>query len=252
MVIRPPIYQHPELSGETFFIQGEKGKRPGLLFIHGFTATTVEVRRIANYFNEKGYNVSAPLLPGHGTTPIDLNRQSWKDWTTTVDKAFSKLSKEFPEVCVFGESMGALLSLWLANQHPEIKQVFLFSPALKIDGLWMSLFTWPFISYLYKKNTDDSMLWQGYNVVPLRAAEQLFKLQRKIKNILPKIKTDVLIFQGKKDQTINKDGTIETFNLLGSKNKELIWLDNSSHCILLDVDLPYVEEKCLNTMIDRG
>lgn len=252
MATHPAIYQHPELSGKTIYMEGEKGKKQGLLFIHGFTATTVEVRQITNYFNVIGYTVSAPLLPGHGTTPEDLNHQSWKDWTIAVDESFSKLSQEFSEICVFGESMGALLSLWLANKHHEINNVFLFSPALKIDGLWMSLFTWPFTSYVFKKNTDESMQWQGYNVVPLRAAAQLFRLQKMIKKLLPKIKTNILIFQGKKDQTINTNGTIETFNLLGSKNKELIWLDNSSHCILLDVDLLFVEEKCLNVLIDRG
>ena len=88
------------------------------------------------------------------------------------------------------------------------------------------------------------MPWQGYNVVPLHAATQLLKLQRLVKKALPGIKNDTLIFQGKKDMTINPAGTIQTYNLLGSMNKRLIWLEESPHCILLGGDLALVEEIC--------
>ena len=45
----------------------------------------------------------------------------------------------------------ALLSLFLSSKHPEIERLFLFSPAMKIDGLWESLFAWPFIRIFTKK-----------------------------------------------------------------------------------------------------
>jgi carboxylesterase len=240
-----PIYQHPELDGKSFYINGNKNKNKGLFFIHGFTATTVEVKQIALFFNKEGYTVVAPLLPGHGTTPFDMNKQTWSAWIKSVEESYQKLSMECSQVFVFGESMGALLALWLAYYHTEIKQIFLFAPALKVDGLWKSFFIWPFSSYVYKKNTDDSMLWQGYNVIPLRAATQFFRLQNKVKKLLHQVKNDAFIFQGKKDKTINLEGTVETYKLLGSKNKELIWLDNSSHCILLDKELPMVEAICM-------
>jgi len=53
-----------------------------------------------------------------------------------------------------------------------------------------------------------------------------------------------LIFQGKNDQTINPSGTIKTYHLLGSPQKSLVWLENSSHCILLDKELPSVLKIC--------
>ena len=241
---RPTLFQHPELNGEDFFINGSSEKSIGLLFIHGFTATTVEVRQIANYFHSLGYSVRGPLLPGHGTTPEDMNKKNLDDWINAAENAYLQLKRTKERICVFGESMGALLSFILASRHPEIEKLFIFSPALKIDGLWKSILIWPFIPYVYKKNTDESMLWQGYNVVPLHAATQLLKLQKKVINQLPKISCETQIFQGKKDKTINPLGTIETFNLLGSRVKNLIWLENSSHCILLDTELPEVLEIC--------
>jgi carboxylesterase len=244
MTNSPNVYQHPELDGRTFFLSGSKAKEIGLLFFHGFTATTVEVRKIAIYFHTLGYTVSGPLLPGHGTTPEDMNSKSIEDWVITAENAYLELKKKCSRVIVFGESMGGLLTLLLASKHPEIEKLFVFSPALKIDGLWQSFFAWPFVPYVFKKNTDESMLWQGYNVVPLRAATQLLKLQKKVKALLPSITTDALIFQGRNDHTINPLGTIKTYNSLGSKQKRLIWLEESSHCILLDKELPQVMQIC--------
>jgi len=237
---RPVIYQHPEMDGKSFFFEGEKNKTTGLLFIHGFTATTVEVRQIADHFSRLGYTVAAPLLPGHGSTPSDMNKVIVTDWINKVEESYSLLRMMKEKVIVFGESMGALLSLYLAYNHREIEQLFLFSPALEINGLWKSRFVWPFIPYIYKKNTDDSMAWQGYNVVPLHAAAELLKLQKNVKKILPEITIPAMVFLGKKDKTINLEGGVKTYELIGSTEKKLIWLDESSHCILIDKELQKV------------
>lgn len=245
MPINPPIYQHPELDGQAFTLHGTKYPDIALMFIHGFTATTVEVKTIAKFFNEKGFTVSGPLLPGHGLSPRDLNRKEWKDWVAVVESTYDKLKMVHKTVYVFGESMGALLTLWLAANNSEIKKIFLFSPALVIDGLWSSKLFWPFKEYIYKKNTDDSMAWQGYNVVPLRAAASLFDLQRIIKRLLPTIKTEAFIFQGKLDTTINLKSSQLVYDRLSSKRKTLIWLEESHHCILLDKEIGIVQEQCL-------
>jgi esterase/lipase len=49
-----------------------------------------------------------------------------------------------------------------------------------------------------------------------------------------------MVFLGKNDRTINLDGGVKTFEKLGSSTKKLIWLDESSHCILLDKELQKV------------
>ena len=245
MKIKPPVYQHPEMDGASFTLEGTKFPNCALLFIHGFTATTVEVRLIADIFHSKGFSVSGPLLPGHGLSPQDLNRKNWKDWAKSVNDAYVSLRKTHKVVFVFGESMGALLSLWLASNHSEIRKIFLFSPALVINGLWVSKLLWPFKSYIYKKNTDDTMAWQGYNVVPLRAAASLHDFQQKVKRLLPLINSETFIFQGKMDTTINTNSAQLVYDGISSPKKKLTWLDESRHCILLDKQLDFVVDTCL-------
>lgn len=247
----PPIYQHPELDGQAFTLQGAKHPDTSLLFIHGFTATTVEVKIIANFFHMKGFTVSAPLLPGHGQSPKELNRKNWKNWVKAVEDSYKTQKNSHKNVYVFGESMGALLTLWLAANHSEIKKIFLFSPALVIDGLWSAKLFWPLRSYIFKKNIDDSMAWQGLNVVPLRAAASLYDFQWIIKKLLPTIETEAFIFQGKLDSTINPKSAELVYEQLKSNRKTLTWLDESRHCILLDKQIDLVQEQCYLELLNN-
>ena len=51
----------------------------GVLLIHGFPGSPVEMRLIGEYLNEREMTVLAPLLPGHGTTPEDLYQRKYPE-----------------------------------------------------------------------------------------------------------------------------------------------------------------------------
>jgi carboxylesterase len=245
---KPNIFQHAELDGSPFHW---KGNDTGILLTHGFTATSVEVRQMAEFLHAQGFTVAGPLLPGHGKTIDDMNSVSWHDWVNEVENFYLQIAKECERVFVIGESMGALLSIEVSVRHPEIAGAMLFSPALIVPKLWITGWIWPFRSFMYKKNVDESMPWQGFNVVPLHAANQLLKLQRYVKGILHNMAIPTLVFQGKLDRSINPLSSIEILEGISAEDKELIWLKESTHCILLDVQLPEVEEICLKFIQDH-
>ncbi|HEV3505290.1 MAG TPA: alpha/beta fold hydrolase, partial [Actinomycetes bacterium] len=58
-----------------------------------------------------GFETEAPMLPGHGTSPEDLARCGWDDWTAAAEKAFQRLAR--PLLCV-GLSMGGALAAGVA------------------------------------------------------------------------------------------------------------------------------------------
>lgn len=242
---KSPIFQNPESDGGSFFWTGKPGQKTAILLFHGFTATTVEVRPMARYLNEQGYTVSGPLLPGHGVSPEELNRTHFKDWIAAAEQAYCELQGKFDHVFIMGESMGGLCALWLASQHPEINGVLVFAPALIIPNLWETRLIWPFIQYKHKTNVDLSSPWQGFNVVPLRAAAQLHKFQQVVRKRLPLIQQPLLVFQGKLDRTINPLSSPEVLEWVSSEESELVWLDESGHCILLDKQMDLVEKLSL-------
>lgn len=241
-MIRPQIYQHAELDGNSFY--WPKGET-AVLCLHGFTATTVEVRTIASFFCDLGFTTSGPLFPGHGTSPEDSNTKNWKDWVNTAEASFFHLKQNHKTIFILAESMGALTALHLAAKYADIAGLMLFAPALKIPRLWKAKLFWPLKEYIYKKNADDSMLWQGYNVVPLKAAASLYDFQRVVERELYKVKAPAIIFQGKKDTTIDPMSSVIVADGISSTEKELVWLPQSRHVILLDQQLPEVESICL-------
>jgi carboxylesterase len=81
--MKKSVYQNPNLAGGTI---NHSGNNIGVLLIHGFTATTAEVRFLADHFIKQDCTVIAPLLPGHGTDPSDLNKQKFIDWIKCVEK----------------------------------------------------------------------------------------------------------------------------------------------------------------------
>ena len=73
-----------------FFLEGGPS---GALLIHGFTGSPPEMRLVGQYLHERGLTVSAPLLPGHGTSADDLNRCRWSDWTGRAQAALAELRR---------------------------------------------------------------------------------------------------------------------------------------------------------------
>jgi carboxylesterase len=229
--------QHPQLDGEALFWPGNS---IGFLLIHGFTATTTEVRPLAAFLHELGYTVSAPLLPGHGTTPQELNKKKWTDWVLCVEKAYQHLQRTCRVIFIGGESMGGLLSLYHAKMHPEVAGILLYAPALKVLQLGKAQLLSTVRDFRWKKGGDQSMPWKGYRVVPLKASRQLYKFQNIVFRMLPGITQPTLIHQGRKDRSLDLRGPDILLKRLGSKDKTLLWFEKSQHCILLDQEFDQV------------
>jgi carboxylesterase len=235
-VTNNPHLHNPQLEADPFFLEG-KGQY-GVLLMHGFTATCSEVRGLGRVLNRAGFTVSGPMLPGHGTQPADLNRTRWQDWTAAMERAYQDLAGRCQRVIVGGESTGALLALYLAAQHPQIAGVLAYAPALKLPMRWhqkiqLQLFA-PFVPFLDKDDLEGNSTWQGYKVNPLKALIQLTRLQDAVRAELPKITQPVLIVQGRQDSTIDPLSPQIVHDTIRSTVKELHWMDNSGHCVLLE------------------
>jgi len=240
----PALYQNPQLDGSPFF--WEAGPI-GVLLIHGFTATTAEVRPLARALLAEGYTVSGPLLPGHGVSPEDANRYTWNDLTNAIQHAYLALNKCCQKVFVGGESMGGLLALYQAAVSPEISGVLAYAPAIRLRAWWIPYLARglrPFTAYRPKPPAVPSpaeAMWSGYSVYPLKAMTELFKLQKEVSKRLGSIHAPILLSQGALDQSIGTDCIDVIAQKVSSSYKEIHWLNQSGHCVLLDCERTQVE-----------
>ena len=229
------IFRNPQLDGSAF--SWEAGPI-GVLLCHGFTATTTEVRLLANALYAQGYTISAPLLPGHNTTPKDCNRYTWQDWYAAFEQACLQLSAKCQGVVVGGESTGALLALYHAAHHHDDLAILCYAPALRLTTSPIKVFLFsllkPFITSIPKPPSTDDNPWKGYKVNPLKAASQLLRLQKVVPPLLPQIQQPILILQGKLDPTVHPLASQTINDRVSSAVKQLHWLENSTHCVILD------------------
>ncbi len=226
--------QHPELDGNSFTYDGDS---IGILLLHGLTATTAEVRLFANNLRQYGWTISAPLLPGHGTSLLDLERCRWQDWTKQAEESYRNLARRCTRVFIGGESMGGLLATYLASIFPEIAGILLYSPAFRARKLWMTTIAHYFVRFKRKSNLNDGLLWKGYKFHSTRAGYQLLKLQLRMEKQYHLIHQPMAMFLGKLDTTIDLVAAEAIFDQIPASNKSFHIYGASTHCMLLDREL---------------
>lgn len=234
--------RNPHLDGDPFSWHAGTPSA-GALLIHGYTACPAEVRPLGKYLHERGYTVLAPLLPGHNTTPQDMNRQRWRDWTDAVERAYQELKATCDRIFVCGESMGGLLTLYLASEHLEIAGIVVYATALRVANhdktMFQAALLHRFVPYVKKPErepSDADARWRGYTVNPVPALMQLKQLQDVVRKRLPQIFQPILVIQGRLDKSIDLQSGEIIMNEVGSQRKEMRWLDNSTHCVILDCE----------------
>lgn len=249
----------PEGWIEDFVAEGSGEKTNiGILLVHGFTGTPASMRPWAHYFHDRGYTVSVPLIPGHGTTWHDLNHVRWQEWPEKVESELKKLRQKCSKVFICALSMGGGNSLYvIANNQELVDGLILVNPMIHIPGIQIKFVH--LISRIQKSRAsvgDDikkpGVTEWGYDALPLKGVAQLYKYLKLARASLPSIKVPTLLFHSVDDHVLPVSNTEIIMKELGSADKRRIELTNSYHVATLDYDADlifensrlFIEEKC--------
>ncbi|MBN1658868.1 MAG: alpha/beta fold hydrolase [Anaerolineae bacterium] len=233
----------------------------GVLLIHGYTGSVAETRPMGEYLAARGLTVRCPLLPGHGTTPEDLQSIYWREWTDEVEASLADLRAHSGQVFIGGLSLGSLLTLWLGAHHPEVAGLIAMAPAVKVSNRLMPLTV--AARHVLKRNPmgameDDLVDPEGagrqwsYDELPLWGAGEVYLLQRVVMRALPSIRLPILIFQGRRDVHCAPDAAQILHDKIGSTDKRIVWLETSGHNILVDAERQFVWEESYRWIAQRA
>lgn len=249
--------QHAHLNPGPFFLDGGP---TGILLVHGFTGSPPEMRLVAEALHSAGLTVLAPLLPGHGTMVEDMNRVRWTDWAECVEQAYRKLGDHCHKVFAAGISLGSLLTMNLAAEHPELAGAILYSPATHVQNPLLPLA--PVARHFVKLQPvsgasdlvdpeADSRLW-CYDKHPVPAAAELYALQRRVRRLLPTLQPPLLIVYSTGDHAIHPTSAQRTYDRAGSRDKQIIEIEQSGHAITVDRQWRCVAEQTLAWVKQHG
>lgn len=136
---RKSVWKHNEGNLPFMMLQGDKVGR-SIVLVHGLTDGPWYMRDLAKIFYDRGYNVVAVRLQGHGTRPEDLQKVTLDQWQKDVAGGIDFARRMGHEVSLAGFSTGAALVLDAVgkngklpkDQQVNLGDVFLFSPALEL------------------------------------------------------------------------------------------------------------------------
>lgn len=247
------------------------GGRTGILLIHGLGGTPVEMRYVAHGLARAGHTVSVPQLAGHCGTDGELKATKWPDWYGSVQKAHADLKARCDTIMVGGLSMGAILALHHAAQHPkDVDGLLLYAPTLKLDGwgvpwyaqlfdLVCENFTadffrfgerepWGIKDVRIRKIVADAILGgdssqAGAEAVPGRSMLQLNRLVKAVRAELPAICQPTLIIHPREDDraSLKNNAFVLQRSLAGLV--DTVVLDDSYHVITMDRQRSVVVER---------
>lgn len=222
-----------------------------VLVIHGLSGTARTMQPLIDELERAGFAVTAPLLPGHGTTHEDLAEKKWEEWWDTVRAEFERLTAHNGKIFVAGLSMGSLLALKLAEEFPDkVTAIAAIGTPLKlppfIENIAYYAVKYTPLRYFYKyskKDIEKTVLDKegqeyyrnnSYPYMPIASVLELFKLKKIVREDLSKITSPVLVVHGRYD----KMAPVENADILkwALLDREILILENSAHVVTLDVD----------------
>jgi carboxylesterase len=221
-----------------------EGNDIGCLLLHGFTGTPQNVRPLADYLARRGYAVSAPRMPGHGTTAADLDATGPQEWLGAAEDALAELRRRCATVFVAGISMGGTLTLELARRHPDLAGVVVMAaPVLALEALeplvqdpnrpFSVPAPWATVGVLTE---DVGVGGIAYLEMPLGALERGMALMTEVREGLGDVTVPTLLVYGDADQIVDKANGPFVLDAVKSEDKRLLALPDSSHEVTLDVD----------------
>ena len=245
----------------------EKRGKAGVLLVHGVTGSPTEMKSLGRKLAAQGFTVACPQLAGHCSSLKEMKTTRWADWYATLEASLDFLRGECDTVFVSGLSMGALLALKLAADHPgRIAGVAALSATFFYDG-WnvprfkqRFLLPWViysplrhFISYhepapygikderirrliatVYEGNSSDMPEKYGYSEFPAVTIRETFRLIRALKRDLAKVVTPLLIVHSTEDDMASLENAKFLASRVSSWHVETFYVDDTYHVLTLD------------------
>lgn len=214
--------------------------RIGVAICHGFTGSPLSVLPWARQLAEQGFAVRVPLLPGHGTSWLDLARTTWRQWQGTFAEATEELARSVDQVFVAGLSMGGAIALHTASQH-SVAGVCLVNPGLSFydKRIWvigvLKFFQRSVVPKVEECSTAPATADGDYSRTPLAAVHELKKLFSASIRALPAVTAPVLVFRSVTDDVVPPSSLAIIRHGLAERPR-VVDLPNSGHVATLDTD----------------
>lgn len=204
---------------------------------------------MGEYLNKQGYSCLGVRLAGHGTSPEDMIRSRWADWTASVEDGYNLLRDSTDRIFFIGLSMGGVLSLLMSTRLDVAGVVAMSTPyALPRDPkdypVWYIELYSRFVKYLPKSTEEPGATWFdkeafkghiSYPQNPIRSIAEMKLLLGEMREALSKVTKPVILIHSKNDKYVLPENMEWLYDgLANAADKTKAYVVESGHVITRD------------------
>jgi carboxylesterase len=259
--IRFPVTRNGIVEGaEPFALTGTNGR--AVLLLHGSGDSPQTLRHLGERLHAVGYTVLAPLLPGHGRSPLDFSRVSAAAYHRAADEALDELRARSSWIAVAGLSMGGALAAQLAAEAADVRALLLLAPYLIPPPAvrWAALTSpaWgvvhPYLAGRGESSVHDPVARNAsyaYGVFPPNALRALVETAAAGRSALASVAVPTLVINSREDNRIPEAVAASATATLQAPT-ERYWVAGCGHVITVDYCKDAVADLVLGFLARRA
>jgi carboxylesterase len=229
----------------------------GVLLVHGFNGSRADFAEMEAVLQAQGMLTHTMLLPGHGTHVRDLMAMGWADWAQAVHQEVTALKQRCDVVFLVGHSMGGALALHTAAHEEVAGVVSMCAPLSLYPGIALGVHLAKWVTPVLPTIREDVRNPQArrdytrtvYRWTALSPVASLLRFLPQLRAELPRVRVPALIMAATHDHVVPASNGRKIYDLIGSRQKELMTLHRSYHVIMKDYDREEVFAKTVAFML---
>jgi carboxylesterase len=221
------------------------GASMGVVLLHGFGDTPQTLTSLAMHLRDAGYDVSVPLLPGHGRTLREFALSSGSEWLAAARAAHVAMRTRHARVALVGLSMGGALAVTIAADDPELASLVLLAPYVDTPPLLRMLVraapaigvVLPYVGGEGARSILDPEARAAalaYGATTPQLVRELVQAADTARASLARVTAPTLYVQSREDNRISEKVARDAFAAIGAGTKRLEMLSGCGHVLTVD------------------
>ena len=158
--------------------------RGKFLLFHGLNDSSYVWTDMAKALSQRGFDVRAVLLPGHGAHPQLMLDISYREWLKAARAHYTLWQVDDTPIYLGGFSLGGVVATLLALENPDIAGLLLFSPAY--HSRLNAMLQWSWLYALWQPWMFGGMIIEDnpikYNSIPINSGTQYYLTTKQLKH----------------------------------------------------------------------
>ncbi len=218
-------------------------RRLKLLLLHGFAGSPAELRPFGQAAVNRGFKVSAPLLPGHGENLEAMRDCRRTDWTEAVVHTYESLRRDDSPVAIVGFCLGGALALNLAGQLRPRVVCCLATPCEALDDVSFpqEMFDGEpvrsVLASLRDSPSPEVVRWRMkacHHSVPESFFQEYQLLIEELGLGLKGVNCPLLVAQSRNDRITHPENAQKIIDATSSARQKLVWSRQAGHALMID------------------